>query len=60
MATSGFLASLNLGTLVIVFLVVAAGLMYFLRRRSNRHPLEGRRERNVGADLEPPDHNPRH
>ena len=58
-----FLSSLNLGTLLIVFVIVAAGLIYFLRKRSNRHPLEGRQERNVGADLDAnrpaPDHNPR-
>ncbi len=64
MSSHGFLASLNLGTLVIGFLVVAAALVYFLRRRSNRHPLEGRQERNVGQDInagqEPPDHSPRH
>lgn len=63
MSSSGFLASLNLGTLVIVFLVVAIGFVYFLRRRANRHPLEGRQERNVAEDLDagrdPPDHSPR-
>ena len=64
MSTSNFLGSLNLGTLVIVFLIVAAGFIFFLRKRSNRHPMDGHRERNVGADLDvgrdPPDHSPRH
>lgn len=64
MSTTGFLGSLNLGTLVIVFLVVVAGFAYFLRRRSNRHPMEGRQERNVAQDLDagrgPGDHTPRH
>ena len=63
MSNNGFLGSLNLGTLVIVFLIVAAGFVYFLRRRSNRHPLDGRRERNVAQDLDagrgPPDQAPR-
>lgn len=63
MSTNGFLGSLNLGTLVIVFLVVAAAFIYFLRRRSNRHPLEGRQERNIAQDLDAgrpaPDHTPR-
>lgn len=52
MHTTGFLASLNLGTLVIVFVAVAIGFAYFLRKRSNRHPLEGRQERNVARDLD--------
>lgn len=63
MTSSGFLSSLNLMTLVGVFLVVAIGFVYFLRRRSNRHPLEGREERNVARDLDAardaPDHSPR-
>jgi len=63
MTRDGFLASLNLGTLVIVALVVAIAFAFFLRKRSNRHPLEGRQERNVGADVdagrEAPDHSPR-
>ena len=63
MSSTGFLSSLNLGTLVIVFLIVALGFAYFLRRRSNRHPMEGRQERNVAEDLDAgrdaPDHSPR-
>lgn len=63
MSKTGFLASLNLGTLVIFLIIVAIGFAFFLRRRSNRHPLEGRQERNVAQDLdagrEPPDHSPR-
>lgn len=63
MPKNDFLASLNLGTLVIVALIVAAGFAYFLRKRSNRKPLDGRRERNVAADLDAgrkaPDHSPR-
>lgn len=52
MYTGDFLASLNLGTLLIVFLVVAVGLFIFLKRRRNRHPLEGRSERNIARDLD--------
>ncbi len=63
MSSSGFLSSLNLGTLVIVFLIVAIAFAYFLRRRSNRLPMEGRQERNVAEDLDAgrsaPDHSPR-
>lgn len=63
MNLSEMLASLNIGTLVIVALVLAVALLLFLRRRSNRHPLEGRQERNVAADLDAgrkaPEHSPR-
>lgn len=63
MSSSGFLSSLNLVTLVGVFAAVAIGFIYFLRRRSNRHPLEGREERNIAQDLDAardaPDHLPR-
>ncbi|RYE92640.1 MAG: hypothetical protein EOO77_46550 [Oxalobacteraceae bacterium] len=63
MSSSGFLASLNLGTLVVVFLIAAVGFLFFLRRRSNRHPMAGRKERNIAQDLDegrdPPDHSPR-
>ncbi len=63
MARNDFLASLNLGTLMVVLVIAAVALIIFLRRRSNRHPLDGREERNVGADLDAgrkaPDHSPR-
>ncbi len=63
MASTGFLSSLNLGTLVIGLVIIVLALVFFLRRRSNRHPLEGREERNIAADLDAgrkaPDHNPR-
>ncbi len=57
------LSSLSLATLVIVLVIVAGALAYFLRHRSNRQPLEGRHERNIAQDIdsgnEPPDHSPR-
>ena len=63
MAEAGFLASLNLGTLVIVLLIAAVLFALFMRKRSNRHPMEGRKERNVGADIDAgvkaPDHSER-
>ena len=52
MSHTGFLSSLNIGTLLIGFLIVAAVLAYFLRRRSNRHSMDGVRERNVAKDLD--------
>ena len=57
------LTSLNLVTLILAVVIVGAGFAFFLRKRGNRHPLEGREERNVGADLDAgraaPDHSPR-
>ena len=62
MTSNGFLSALNLGTLLIVLAVVGIAFAYFMRRRSNRHPLEGRQERNVAADIDadrgPPLHSP--
>ena len=52
MASTSFLGALNLTTLVIVAVVVAIGFAFFLRRRSNRHPLENREERNIARDLD--------
>lgn len=63
MSRPELLSSLNLMTLIGVFVIVAIAFIVFLRKRSNRHPLEGRQERNVGADLSAdraaPDHSPR-
>ncbi|MES2903220.1 MAG: hypothetical protein V4696_03460 [Pseudomonadota bacterium] len=52
MSLSEMLSSLNLMTLVIAVVIVGLGFLYFLRKRSNRHPMEGRQERNVAADLD--------
>jgi hypothetical protein len=52
MSKSELLPFLNLGTLLIVLVVAAIGFAIFLRKRSNRHPMEGIRERNVAADLD--------
>lgn len=63
MGRNDLLSSLNLGTLVIGALIVILALVFFLRKRSNRHSMDGRQERNVAADLdagrEAPDHSPR-
>lgn len=63
MTTSEYLSSQNLMILVTGFLVAAIAFAFFMRKRSNRHPLEGRQERNVAADLDAgrkaPDHSPR-
>lgn len=63
MTTFDYLSSQNLMILVTGALLAAIALAFFLRKRSNRHPMEGREERNVGADLDAgrkaPDHSPR-
>lgn len=51
MASPGFLSALNLGTLVVVLIIIGIALALFLRKRSNRHPLAGMQERNVAKDL---------
>jgi hypothetical protein len=52
MSTWEYLSSQNLMILVTGFVVAAIAFAFFMRKRSNRHPLEGRQERNVGADLD--------
>lgn len=63
MAPTEFLSAQNLMTLIAVFVIAAVAFMFFLRKRSNRHPMEGRQERNIAADLDAgrkaPDHSPR-
>lgn len=62
MSSNGFLSSLNLMTLVAVLVVVAISFIFFLRKRGNRHSLDGKHERNVAEDLDKgksaPDHLP--
>lgn len=45
-------AFLNLGTLLIVLILAVGMALWFFRKRSNRKPMEGRKERNVAADLD--------
>jgi preprotein translocase subunit YajC len=63
MASTEFLSAQNLMTLIAIFVIAAVAFMFFMRKRSNREPMEGRRERNVAADLDAgrkaPDHSPR-
>lgn len=47
MSTGGAVSSLMFFTLIIVLLLVVALLVHHLRKRSNRHPMEGVRERNL-------------
>ena len=63
MSTVDYLSAQNLMILGIGLLAAVIALAWFLRKRSNRHPLEGSQERNVAADLDAgrkaPDHLPR-
>lgn len=60
MSSPDFLSSLSLMTLLVPLILVGIAFAYFMRRRSNRHPLEGQHERNVAKDLDAgraaPDH----
>ena len=38
---------LMFGTFAAVIVIVGGGFLYFLRKRSNRHPMEGQPERNI-------------
>lgn len=62
MSNVDFLSSLNLMTLVGVLAAACLSLLWFMRKRSNAHSMDGKRERNVGRDLDAgraaPDHLP--
>lgn len=62
MSNVDFLSSLNLMTLVGVLAAACLALLWFMRKRSNAHSMDGKRERNVGRDLDAgkaaPDHSP--
>ena len=47
MSLGDYLAANNLFILIAVFLVVLASLLWFLRKPSNRHPMEGERGRQL-------------
>ena len=47
MNTGSFLASQNLMTMIGVLVVVVAGLLFFLRKRENRHPMDTPRGRAI-------------
>lgn len=63
MSSHKFLSSLNLMTLIVVLVFIILVYAYFMRKRSNRRPMEGQQERNVSKDIDaghpPPDHSPR-
>ena len=48
MSTGGAISSLMFFTLIAVLAIAAALAIHFFRKRSNRHPMEGVRERNLG------------
>ena len=47
MKSSTLVPTLMLFTLVIVLVAALFALLHFLRKRSNRHPMEHQRERNI-------------
>lgn len=49
MQLPSFLASLNLVTLVIIVLIASVGLALFLRKRSNRHPMDSQHGHDIEA-----------
>lgn len=38
---------LMFGTLLVVVVIIAVLMIRFFRKRENRHPMEGKRERNI-------------
>lgn len=56
MGTNETLSSLSLFTMIAVFAVVLVSFLWFRRKRSNRHPMENVRERNIDEirDGDPP------
>ncbi len=45
--TGGMAPGLMLYTLIVVLVLLVVALLWFRRKRSNRHPMEGIRERNM-------------
>lgn len=52
MATHQTVPTLMLVTLGIVLLIAIVLLARFLRRPANRHPMDGKAERNVGKEID--------
>lgn len=50
--TTMLLSSLNIFTLVVVAAVLLAALLFFLRKKGNRHPMEGQREENIAERID--------
>ncbi|OZA94532.1 hypothetical protein U4960_14590 [Altererythrobacter sp. H2] len=63
MSASELVPILGLVTLIIALIAAAIALTKFLRKPSNRHPMDHREERNVAADIDagraPKNHSPR-
>ncbi len=52
MNNPSMLMSLNLMTLGAVLLILIGSFLWFMRKRSNRHPMEGQPERKIGEHLD--------
>lgn len=57
MAPHNAVPSLMFFTLIGVLVIAVVALLWFLRKRSNRHPMQGVRERNIDEirDGKPPE-----
>lgn len=59
MSTDELTPTLMLATLAIVLVIAIIMLIRFRSKRSNRHPMDGERERNIGRAIDedrPPPH----
>ena len=52
MSKTELLSGLNLFTLVIVAAVLLAYLLFYLRKKRNRHPMEHQREENIAERID--------
>ncbi len=52
MSRSDLLPLLNLTTLIVFALILLGVLLLFLRKRSNRHPMEGQHEENIAKRID--------
>lgn len=50
--TNWFLSSLNIFTLVVVAAFLLASLLFFLRKKQNRHPMKGQPEENIAKRID--------
>ena len=50
--TNRLLSSLNIFTLVAVAAALLAYLLFFLRKKRNRHPMEGQPEENIAERID--------
>ena len=52
MGTADMTGTLGFGTLIVALLIAIVLLLRFMRKPQNRHPLDGKQERNIGQVLD--------